>query len=138
MIVGIGLDIEEISRFESILVKRRWLLTQVFSDRERALFDAAPRPAVAYAAGFALKEAAFKALGEGWLESALFWTDIELLSLADHGRAGAHAQVELSGAAMSGCRRLGIDRVVAVVDTRGPRVVAQVWLLQEGPSLAPA
>lgn len=127
MIIGVGLDIEEVSRFEAIRDRRPGLIGGVFTPRERAIHDARPNPARGYTAGFAIKEAAFKALGQGWLESSLFWTDIELLDPLDQ----ANPRVELSGPALKRCRELGIDRVMAVLDAAGSVVVAQIWLLAE-------
>lgn len=127
MIVGLGLDIEEVSRFEIIRAKRPGLISGVFTERERALHDADPEPARGYTAAFALKEAAFKALGQGWLESALFWTDIEFLGPARDGSP----HVSLSGAAQQRCVELGIDRILAVVDAKSSVVVAQIWLLAD-------
>jgi len=131
MIVGVGLDIEEVSRFETIRVKRPGLIAGVFTLRERELFESDDDPARGYCSAFALKEAAFKALGQGWLESSLFWTDIELLGPQLCGSP----EVLLSGAAHQRCKELGIDRVQAVLDSSNAVVVAQIWLLSDdGPA----
>ncbi len=63
---GIGVDIVEISRMESVLQRTPSFAQRMFTDEERAYCDAAPRPAVHYAARFAAREAVLKALGTGF------------------------------------------------------------------------
>ena len=63
---GIGVDIVEISRMESVLERTPSFASRMFTDEERAYCDAQARPAVHYAARFAAREAVLKALGSGF------------------------------------------------------------------------
>ena len=69
MIVGIGVDIVDISRFEAALSRTPALAHRLFAESERA----APLPSLA--AGFAAKEAVAKALGA---PPGLRWADVEV------------------------------------------------------------
>ncbi len=66
MIVGIGVDIVEISRFEAALVRTPALASRLFAESERG------RPLRSLAGYFAAKEALAKALGA---PPGLRWTD---------------------------------------------------------------
>jgi holo-[acyl-carrier protein] synthase len=80
VIVSIGIDIIEIGRVREVLARTPRFRERVFTEAERAYCDS--RGAVAaqhYAARFAAKEAAFKALRTGWRDG-LSWHDIEVAS----------------------------------------------------------
>jgi holo-[acyl-carrier protein] synthase len=124
-VIGIGIDLEEVDRFQRMLTRRPHLIDQVFTPAEQEVFRTQREPIVHYAAAFAVKEAMFKALGQGWLESALFWTDIELLSPL----SAPSPVVRLSGAALARSRALGGVRTMATLSHGGPFVVAQIVLL---------
>lgn len=68
MAVGIGVDVVDLERFESVLQRRASFVDRVFTDDERAYCDRAKGSAQRcqrYAARFAAKEAVMKALGCG-------------------------------------------------------------------------
>ncbi|MEN2740489.1 holo-ACP synthase [Microbacterium sp. X-17] len=69
MIVGIGVDLVDIPRFEQHLARTPGLLTRLFSPAERLL---KPR---SLAARYAAKEALIKALGGS---DGVHWTEIEV------------------------------------------------------------
>ncbi len=69
MIVGIGIDLVDISRFERTLERTPRLLERLFSPAERLL---KPR---SLAARYAAKEALIKALGGS---DGVHWTEIEI------------------------------------------------------------
>lgn len=123
--MGVGVDLALIPRLTRMLGRRPELLGQVFTSRERAIFDERTDRLEHYVAAFALKEAAFKALGQGWLESELFWMDVELLSLLSE----SSAQVALSGQANVRMQALGATKVYAQVDHWNALMCAQLWLL---------
>ena len=80
MIVGIGIDIIEVARIRKTLVRTPRFCERVFTAAERAYCDS--RGAVAaqhYAARFAAKEAALKALQTGW-RGGIGWQDVEVAS----------------------------------------------------------
>lgn len=63
---GIGVDIVEIARMESVLRKTPSFAQRVFTEEERSYCDNAARPAAHYACRFAAREAVLKALGTGF------------------------------------------------------------------------
>ena len=70
MIVGVGIDVVEIARFEQALNRTAGLAGRLFTDGERTL------PSHSLAARFAAKEALAKALGA---PRGLLWTDAEVV-----------------------------------------------------------
>jgi holo-[acyl-carrier protein] synthase len=78
MILGTGVDIVEIDRLRKIIEKQndRFLL-RVFTSEERRFCTMHRDPAPHFAARFAAKEAAFKALGTGWAKGVT-WLDVEV------------------------------------------------------------
>ena len=78
MIVSIGIDIIEVARIREVLLRTPRFAERVFTAGERSYCDS--RGAVAaqhYAARFAAKEAAFKALQTGW-RGGISWQDVEV------------------------------------------------------------
>jgi holo-[acyl-carrier protein] synthase len=78
VIVSIGIDIIEVARIREVLLRTPRFADRVFTAAERAYCDS--RGAVAaqhYAARFAAKEAAMKALQTGW-RGGISWQDIEV------------------------------------------------------------
>lgn len=90
-LVAMGVDIAEPERMRRLRSRPRALLEQVLTERELVLVEQAPEPLVQLAAAFATKEAVFKALGTSWLESAVAWSEVELLSLLVIERAQVRA-----------------------------------------------
>jgi holo-[acyl-carrier protein] synthase len=78
MIVAIGIDIIEVARIREVLLRTPRFRERVFTAGERVYCDS--RGAVAaqhYAARFAAKEAALKALQTGW-RGGIGWHDVEV------------------------------------------------------------
>ena len=78
MIVSIGIDIIEVARIREVLLRTPRFVERVYTERERAYCDS--RGAVSaqhYAARFAAKEAALKALQTGW-RGGISWQDVEI------------------------------------------------------------
>ncbi len=78
MIVSIGIDIIEVRRVREVLARTPRFAERVFTDAERAYCES--RGVVAaehYAARFAAKEAALKALQTGW-RGGIGWQDVEI------------------------------------------------------------
>ena len=94
MIISIGIDIIEVRRVRETIERTPRFVTRVFTDAEQAYCES--RGAVAaqhYAARFAAKEAALKALQTGW-SGGIGWQDIEVSArdsgapvISFHGRA---------------------------------------------------
>src|SRR5437879_13416304 len=82
---GIGVDLVNIPRMRDVI--DRWqdrFLQRVFTEQEIAYCRARRDPVPHFAARFAAKEAALKALGTG-LRLGVSWRELEV------GREGAHA-----------------------------------------------
>ena len=78
MVVGIGIDLIEIHRLKKA-IENPLFVQRVFTPAERVYCDSRGRQgAASYAARFAAKEAAMKALGTG-LSGGGTWQDIEIL-----------------------------------------------------------
>ena len=78
MIVSIGIDIIEVARIREVLLRTPRFTERVFTRAEREYCES--RGAVAaqhYAARFAAKEAALKALQTGW-RGGISWQDVEV------------------------------------------------------------
>ena len=98
MILGTGVDIAEVSRIrESIERFGDRFLRRIFTDGEIRYCERKARRFESYAARFAAKEAAMKALGTGW-SRGVRWRDIEVVrakgqrpTLQFHGEAAAIA-----------------------------------------------
>jgi len=85
MIVGTGIDIIEIARVEEIMLRRgERFRARVFTAAEIAYCEPRGSRFASYAARFAAKEAAMKALGTGWARGVAF-REIEVV----RGESGA-------------------------------------------------
>jgi holo-[acyl-carrier protein] synthase len=94
MIVGIGVDIAEISRVTEALRRTPALARRLFAQGERTGSPAS------LAGAFAAKEAVAKALGA---PAGLRWTDVEIV----HNPAG-RPLLQVSGTVADAATRLGI------------------------------
>ena len=98
MIVGTGIDIAEVPRVaESIQRFGDRFLQRVFTEGEIRYCDSKANRAERYAARFAAKEAAMKALGTGW-NHGVRWRDVEVFrelgrrpTIKFHGKAAEFA-----------------------------------------------
>jgi phosphopantetheine--protein transferase-like protein len=80
-IIGCGIDIEELSRFEKhdpTHPDSRKFFDLIYSDEEIAN-NSLILPHLTFPLGFSCKEAFFKAFGVSWTNSPITWKDIELL-----------------------------------------------------------
>lgn len=111
MIVGTGVDITEVPRIAAAIQRfGERFIRRIFTDNEIRYCESKQNKAERYAARFAAKEAALKAIGTGW-RRGVAWTDVEVTrqpggrpTLAFHNVAGQfaaqlgvkHAHVSLS------------------------------------------
>jgi len=93
MIVGVGIDVVELVRFEASLARTPALREKLFTPAEAAL------PLQSMAARFAAKEALAKALGA---PAGLHWHDAEVVSLAS-----GDPTFELRGTVLARATELG-------------------------------
>ncbi|MQY07565.1 holo-ACP synthase [Actinomadura macrotermitis] len=89
MIVGVGIDVADIARFERALERTPGLRARLFTAGESGL------PGRSLAARFAAKEALAKALGA---PRGLLWTDAEVRR-GDDGRPSLHVSGTVAAAA---------------------------------------
>lgn len=75
--VGLGVDLVEIDRMRQVMARTPRFATRVFTEGERAYCESHADPIPHFAARFAAKEAAVKALGTGFADGIGF-TDIEV------------------------------------------------------------
>ncbi|MBL9133091.1 MAG: holo-ACP synthase [Verrucomicrobiaceae bacterium] len=85
MITGTGIDLVEVARIRDMLAAHgERFKARAFTAGEIAYCDTHSDAAIHYAARFAAKEAAAKALGTGlWSEAGINWTDIEVVRAPD-------------------------------------------------------
>lgn len=77
-VYGIGVDIEEVQRFEDLTGKwGRRFEERMYTEAEIEYCESKSRPAQHFAARFAAKEAFAKAIGTGWT-GAFRWRDVEV------------------------------------------------------------
>lgn len=76
--IRIGIDLVDIARLADRMQTWPRLAGRLFTPGEQEYSLGKRNPAQHFAARFAAKEAAFKALGDGW--PAVPWTDIEVVS----------------------------------------------------------
>jgi holo-[acyl-carrier protein] synthase len=123
MILGLGIDVCDVARLRRALTAPSGarFRARVFTAGEQAYCEARGRGRFAsYAARFAAKEAAMKALGTGW-GNGIGWRDFEVVRRGDgcptlvlHGRAAALA------------RRRGMERWLLALSHDGGAAVASV------------
>jgi len=122
-IIGIGLDATEIPRVSSTIERYGdRFLQRIFTEGEIAYCQAHRRAAQHFAARFAVKEAAMKALGTGHSRGVL-WKDIEVV------RRGGPPQLQLHGGAARRFAQLGGRSSVVTITHTDTLAMAQVILL---------
>jgi holo-[acyl-carrier protein] synthase len=123
MIVGTGIDIAEVPRIRQSMARfGERFLQRIYTAGERRYCDSKANREERYAARFAAKEAAMKALGTGW-SHGVRWRDCEVVRLpggrptiAFHGRAGEIAS------------KLGVKNAALSISHTAEQAIAQVIL----------
>jgi holo-[acyl-carrier protein] synthase len=123
MIVGTGIDIAEVPRIaESIERFGARFLRRVFTEGEMRYCDSKANRVERYAARFAAKEAAMKALGTGW-QRGVRWRDVEVGHLP-----GGRPTIIFHGKAAEFAGQLGAARVALSISHTAEHAIAQVIL----------
>lgn len=95
MIIGVGIDVVDIARFEETLVRTPALRERLFTPEERGLGIAS------LAARFAAKEALAKSLGA---PAGMHWTDARVVT-DDSGKPS----LDIGGSVLARANDLGVD-----------------------------
>ena len=123
-ILGTGIDTIEVARVQRALerpVTGSRFRTRVFTDREVAYCESRGKARYqSYAARFAAKEAAMKALGTGWNRN-VGWHEIEVTR--ERGRA---PQIALSGKAAEFATRRRVKRFHLSLTHSAEQAIAHV------------
>lgn len=123
MIVGTGIDIAEVPRVGQAIERfGERFLQRIFTPGEIRYCDSKANRIERYAARFAAKEAAMKALGTGW-SHGVRWRDCEVMrapggrpTMVFHGRAGEFAA------------KLGVKNAALSLSHTAEQAIAQVIL----------
>ncbi len=126
MIVGIGLDLVDIARVERMLDdKGERALAKLFTAEEARYATSRAHPARHFAARFAAKEAAYKALAGSELARGIGWRDLEVLRDESSGQP----RLVLHGRAAERAAELGVTRVHVTL-THSHETAAAVVVLE--------
>src|ERR1700683_2350182 len=123
MIIGTGIDIAEVPRIREAIDRfGQRFLERIYTAGEIRYCDSKANRVERYAARFAAKEAAMKALGTGW-SHGVRWRDCEVArmpggrpTIAFHGKAGEIAA------------KLGAKHVALSLSHTAEQAIAQVIL----------
>jgi holo-[acyl-carrier protein] synthase len=102
VIVGVGIDVVLVERFEAAIARTPLLAERLFTEAERRTDSGNPRSPESLAARFAAKEAVAKALGA---PRGLAWHDCEVVSDSD-GRPW----LTVAGTVADAATELGVKR----------------------------
>jgi phosphopantetheine--protein transferase-like protein len=118
-VVGVGIDLVDVSRLGTAMERRPGFAARVFTDRERDTRASGGRAVERLAARFAAKEATMKALGVGLGAFAL--RDVEVLVDPD-GRPS----LRLHGGAVARASHLGVRSLALSLTHTGTLAAAVV------------
>src|ERR1700688_4305321 len=128
MLIGTGIDLTEIPRIQNSITRfGNRFLNRIFTPREKAYCLRKRKAAESFAARFAAKEAAAKALGTG-ISHGVNWLEIEV-TREPSGRPG----LQFHGRAAEIAAHLGVTNAVLSLTHTGLLAMASVAL--EGASV---
>ena len=123
MIVGTGIDIAEVPRVRRSIERfGNRFLERIYTVGEMRYCDSKANRAERYAARFAAKEAAMKALGTGW-SRGVRWRDCEVTRLA-----GGRPAIAFHGKASEIAAKLGVKNAALSISHTAEQAIAQVIL----------
>ncbi len=126
MIVGTGIDIVEVPRVGAAIARfGDRFLRRIYTAAEIRYCDSKINRIERYAARFAAKEAALKAIGTGW-KRGVAWTEVEVTR-----EAGGRPTIAFSGKAAEFAKRLGAKRASVSLSHTAEQAIAQV-ILEDG------
>jgi holo-[acyl-carrier protein] synthase len=117
-IIGLGVDLADISRVERVFEKYPRFIDRCFTEHEKAYALRFANPSRRLAARFAGKEAVMKSMGTGWRR--IGWTDIEITG-------GGKPTVRMTGRAAARAEMLGVTEIhVTITHTDDTAMVMAV------------
>ena len=123
MIVGTGIDIAEVPRIrQSIERFGKRFLDRIYTVGEMRYCDSKANRVERYAARFAAKEAAMKALGTGW-NHGVRWRDCEVVRMP-----GGRPTMKFHGKAGEFATKLGVQNIALSISHTEEQAIAQVIL----------
>ena len=123
MIVGTGIDIAEVPRIEASIARfGDRFLHRIFTEAEMRYCDSKANRIERYAARFAAKEAAMKAIGTGW-NHGVTWRDVEVCR-----HPGGRPTIAFHGKAAEFAAKLGAVHVALSLSHTKEYAIAQVIL----------
>src|SRR5438128_2776576 len=121
MIIGMGIDVEEVERVKGAIERQgERFLKRIFTERERAYCEQFRDKYERYAGRFAVKEAAMKALGTGW-RRGVRWVDFEVVR-----ETGGRPTLAITGEAAKIAQQLGVNSVALSITHTAAQALAQV------------
>lgn len=121
MILGIGIDMEDVDRMRLVIDRHgERFLHKVYTPREIRYVEDKANRYERYAARFAAKEAAMKALGTGW-NKGVQWKDLEIVNGPD-----GCPSLRLAGGALSRAMQMGYRRAHVSMSHTRRTAIAQV------------
>jgi holo-[acyl-carrier protein] synthase len=123
MIVGSGIDIAEVPRIEASIARfGDRFLRRIFTEGEIRYCDSKANRIERYAARFAAKEAAMKAIGTGW-NHGVTWRDVEVCR-----QPGGRPTITFHGKAAEFAAKLGAVHIALSLSHTKAFAIAQVIL----------
>jgi len=123
MIVGTGIDITEVPRIAEVIERHGVrFLRRIFTEGEIEYCDSKANRMERYAARFAAKEAAMKALGTGW-NRGVRWRDVEVCR-----EPGGRPTIQFHGKAAEFAAKLGAKHTALSLSHTAQQAIAQVIL----------
>jgi holo-[acyl-carrier protein] synthase len=121
MIIGMGIDVAEVRRIREVIESQKErFLRRVFTEMEVEYCEQFKNKFERYAARFAAKEAAMKALGTGW-SRGVRWVDLEVVR-----QRGGRPTMALRGEARKIADKLGVKNVTLSITHTAEQAFAQV------------
>ncbi len=115
-IVGIGVDVVDLARFEQVLARTPDIVDRLFTASEQKSAAGHQLPVMSLAGRFAVKEAVAKALGA---PAGMEFHDCEVSN-------GGAPVVTISGTVLAVADSLGVDRWHVSISHDGPVAIAYV------------
>ncbi len=124
MIYGIGLDIVEVERIETLMEEHETFLSRFFAEEEIALIQKRKNRAETAAGRFAVKEAFSKALGTGI-------RGFSFKEVVTENNALGKPVLKLKGKAAAVAKEMGIGEIFVSISHEKHYAAAEVIILKE-------